>query len=120
MCWTADLLNVCTEAYPCLSKVNVSLKLRKGGGGDLAGCHVVARKLGYHLVCSWKSLVKFQGSGVVFMFDFFFPIHRRLSPRFFLEDGGRQYTCYHVHRFINSRSFTDVQCIIGFLEKVYL
>ena len=28
LCWTADLLNVCTGAYPCLSKLSVSLKLR--------------------------------------------------------------------------------------------
>ena len=57
----------------CLSKLKVSLKLREGGGGGrcLAGCHVVARTLAYHPVCIWGSLVKFQGSGVVLMFDFF-------------------------------------------------
>ena len=26
--WTVDLMNVCTGAYPCLSKFSVSLKLR--------------------------------------------------------------------------------------------
>ena len=90
MCRTADLLNVCTEAYTCLSKVNVSLKLRRGGrGGEcLVGCHVVARKLGYHLVCSWKSLVKFQGSGVVFMFDFFFRFTDFSLPDFFRGRGA--------------------------------
>ena len=31
----------------------------------LAGCHVVAQTQGYHLVCIWGSLVKFQGGGVV-------------------------------------------------------
>ena len=31
----------------------------------LAGCHVVARTQGYHLICVWGSLVKFQGGGVV-------------------------------------------------------
>ena len=31
----------------------------------LAGCHVVAHTQGYHLVCIWGSLVKFQGGGVV-------------------------------------------------------
>ena len=59
----------------CLSKLKVSLKLGGGGGGEggrcLAGCHVVARTLAYHPVCIWGSLVKFQGSGVVLMFDFF-------------------------------------------------
>ena len=31
----------------------------------LAGCHVVAQTQGYHVVCIWGSLVKFQGGGVV-------------------------------------------------------
>ena len=31
----------------------------------LAGCHVVAQIQGYHVVCIWGSLVKFQGGGVV-------------------------------------------------------
>ena len=31
----------------------------------LVGCHVVAETQGYHLVCIWGSLVKFQGGGVV-------------------------------------------------------
>ena len=57
----------------CLSKLKVSLKLRGGEGGRcLAGCHVVVRTLAYHPVCIWGSLVKFQGGGVVLMFDFFF------------------------------------------------
>ena len=30
----------------------------------LAGCHVVARIEGYHLVCIWGSLVKFEAGGV--------------------------------------------------------
>ena len=29
------------------------------------GSHVVAQTQGYHLVCIWGSLVKFQGDGVV-------------------------------------------------------
>ena len=37
----------------------------------LAGCHVVAQTQGYHLVCIWGSLVKFQGGGVVLKFDEF-------------------------------------------------
>ena len=37
----------------------------------LAGCHVVAQTQGYHLVCIWGSLVKFQGGGVVVKFDVF-------------------------------------------------
>ena len=41
------------------------------GGLCLAGCHVVAQTQGYHLVCIWGSLVKFQGSGVVVKFDVF-------------------------------------------------
>ena len=41
------------------------------GGLCLAGCHVVAQTRGYHLVCIWGSLVKFQGGGVVVKFDVF-------------------------------------------------
>ena len=37
----------------------------RGGGGCLAGCHVVAQTQGYHLVYIWGSLVKFLGVGVV-------------------------------------------------------
>ena len=41
--------------------------------GDLclAGCHVVAQAQGYHLVCIWGGLFKFQGGGVVLKFDCF-------------------------------------------------
>ena len=49
-------------AYPCLSKLNASLKLR---GVCVAGRHVVSQTQGYHLVCVWDSLVKFHGGGVV-------------------------------------------------------
>ena len=35
------------------------------GGLCLAGCHVVVQIQGYHVVCIWGSLVKFQGGGVV-------------------------------------------------------
>ena len=35
------------------------------GGLSLAGCHVVAQTQGYHVVCIWGSLFKFQGNGVV-------------------------------------------------------
>ena len=31
----------------------------------VGGCHVVAQRQGYRLVCIWGSLVKFQGDGVV-------------------------------------------------------
>ena len=31
----------------------------------LDGCHIVAHTQGYHLVCIWGSLVKFQGGGGV-------------------------------------------------------
>ena len=34
----------------------------------MAGRHDVAKTLGYHLVCVWGSLVKFQGGGVVLKF----------------------------------------------------
>ena len=34
-------------------------------GFGLVGCHVVAQIQGYHLICLWDSLVKFQGGGVV-------------------------------------------------------
>ena len=37
----------------------------------LSGCHVVAQTQGYHLVCIWRSLVNFQGVGVVVKFDVF-------------------------------------------------
>ena len=30
----------------------------------LAGCHIVAQTQGYHLVCIWGSLVRFQGVGL--------------------------------------------------------
>ena len=46
MSWTVDLLNVCTGAYPRLSKLSVSLKLRRGL--CLAGFHVVAQTQGYY------------------------------------------------------------------------
>ena len=36
-----------------------------------AQCPVVAQTQGYHLVCIWGSLVKFQGDGVVVKFDVF-------------------------------------------------
>ena len=62
-----DLLNVCARAYPCLSKLSVSLKFRMGL--CLAGCHIVAHTQGYHLVCIWSSLVKFHGGVVVLKFD---------------------------------------------------
>ena len=32
----------------------------------VAGRHVVAKTQGYHLVCVWGSLVKFQGGGELF------------------------------------------------------
>ena len=35
------------------------------GGLCLAGCHVVAQIQGYHLVCIWGSLLKFQEGRVV-------------------------------------------------------
>ena len=41
------------------------------GGLRQAKCHVVAQTQGYHLVCIWGSLVKFQGCGVVVKFDVF-------------------------------------------------
>ena len=62
------MLSFCAGAHPCLSKLNVSLKY---GGVCLAGCHVVAQTQGYHLVCIWGSLVKFQGGGIVVNFDVF-------------------------------------------------
>ena len=37
----------------------------------LAGCRVVAQTQGYHLVCVWGSLVKFQGGGLFVKFDVF-------------------------------------------------
>ena len=47
----------------CLPKIERGLYL--------AGCHVVAQTQGYHLVCFWGSLVKFQGGGVVVKIDVF-------------------------------------------------
>ena len=35
------------------------------GGFRRTKCPVVAKTQGYHLVCIWGSLVKFQGGGVV-------------------------------------------------------
>ena len=37
----------------------------------LSGCHVVQQTKGYHLVCIWGSLDKFQGGGVGVKFDVF-------------------------------------------------
>ena len=34
-------------------------------GLSLAGRHAVAQTQGYHLVCVWGSLVKFQGVGLL-------------------------------------------------------
>ena len=48
-----------------------SMSLSNMGGLCLAGCHVVAQTQGYHLVCIWGSLVKFQGGGIVVKFDVF-------------------------------------------------
>ena len=41
------------------------------GGFRRTKCHVVAQTQGYHLVCIWGSLFKFQGGGVVVKFDVF-------------------------------------------------
>ena len=41
------------------------MSLSNKEGVVLAGCHVVAQTQGYHVVCIWGSLVKFQGGGVV-------------------------------------------------------
>ena len=41
----------------CLSQIKKGL--------CLAGCHVVAQIPGYHLVCIWGILVKFESNGVV-------------------------------------------------------
>ena len=41
------------------------------GGFRRTKCPVVAQTQGYHLVCIWGSLVKFQGGGVVVKFDVF-------------------------------------------------
>ena len=79
------MLSFCTGAYPCLSKLNVSLKYRGGVSGWVSCCtdrhraiipqieedlclawfHVVAQAKSYHLVYIWGSLVKFQGGRVV-------------------------------------------------------
>ena len=58
-----------TGAYPCLSKLNVSLRLKR----DCVwlGVMSIAQRQGYHLVCIWGSLVKFQGGGVVVKFGVF-------------------------------------------------
>ena len=44
----------------CLSQIKEG-----GGGGVLAGCHVVEQTQGYHMLCILGSLVKFQGGRVV-------------------------------------------------------
>ena len=57
----------------------------------MAGRHVVAQTQGYHLICVWGSLVKFQGGGVVLkimlcarvrIFCFFFFFVLGLNPVF--------------------------------------
>ena len=52
-------MSFCTGVYTCLSKLQIEEDL------CLAWCHVVAQTKGYHLVCLWGSLVKFQGGGFV-------------------------------------------------------
>ena len=41
------------------------------GGFRQTKCHADAQTQGYHVVCIWGSLVKFQGGGVVENFDVF-------------------------------------------------
>ena len=41
------------------------------GGFRQTKRHVVEQSWGYHLLCIWGSLVKFQGSGVIVKFDLF-------------------------------------------------
>ena len=48
---------------PLSSKVQCLPQIKEGL--CLAGCRIVAQTRGYHLVCIWGSLVKFQGGGVV-------------------------------------------------------
>ena len=65
-CRFAEFLNL---GLPLSFKAQCLPQIKKEGGGGrglcLAGCHVVAQTQGYHLVCIWVSLVKFQGGGVV-------------------------------------------------------
>ena len=64
-----DLLSFCTEAYPCLSKHSVSLKLRRICvylGVMLLHRHIYRAIIWYAF---GGSLVKFQGVGVVVKFD---------------------------------------------------
>ena len=62
-----DLLSFCTDAYPCLSKLSVSLKLRR------VCVYLGVMLLRRHRAIIWYafggSLVKFQGVGVVVKFD---------------------------------------------------
>ena len=51
-CARVDLLSVCTGLTPVFQS-------------SIFGRHVVAKTQGYHLVCVWGSLVKFQGGEVV-------------------------------------------------------
>ena len=62
------MLSFCTWGLPLSFKAQRLPQIKGGGGGGklcLAGCHVIAQTQGYHLVCIWGSLVKFQGGGVV-------------------------------------------------------
>ena len=58
-----DLLSFCTDAYPCLSKLSVSLKLRR------VCVYLGVMLLHRHRAAFGGSLVKFQGVGVVVKFD---------------------------------------------------
>ena len=49
------------------------VRIERGGGGGVAGCHGVAPTQSYLPVCIWDSLLKFQGGWVVLdvVFDVF-------------------------------------------------
>ena len=65
LCASAGFAEFLYRGYPCLECFKAQCLPQIKGGLCLAGCHVVAQTQGYHLVCIWGSLVKFQGSGVV-------------------------------------------------------
>ena len=53
---------ICWVFVPGLTPISqTSMSHSNIGGLSLAGRHVVAQTQGYHLVCIWASLVKFQG-----------------------------------------------------------
>ena len=84
------------------------------GGLSLAGHHVVAQTQGYHLVCIWASLVKFQGGGIVVKFDVF------LQRYAFVCAVCMQAMTHSVDNVPSQQAVKLVAVGLGFVEQCWL